>query len=246
MATTGSPRHGPARRPTRTGPVALVVAATLLLGNLAAPLAAAGHLYVEPVNDFAWDTRTLDVVVLGVDEPVVIDAIRDAIRAWEEGIAELWGAVDGPVADPGDPPVIRSYVPGADVAPPPGFEPDDVEIYFVPQGFFVAHPAVVGVGQVCVATAPLSFEAAFGANAQYRVAAHEFGHCLILGHVFEHGSEYEPAFDLMGGGRTVNACPSNLNIMVMEKGFAGQQGEVAIPSADYVQSDCEGATPLLG
>lgn len=246
MAKIRTSTTDPNRSNGRTPTVAAVVVAALMVGTVLSPTAAAGHEYVEPVNDFEWDTRVLDVVVLGVEDPVVVDAIRDAITAWEEGIDELWGNVDGPVADPGDAPVIRSYVPGHDVAPPPGFEPDDVEIYFVPEGFLAWHPSFPVTGQVCFATAPLAFEAVFWDNALYRVAAHELGHCLVLDHVFNHGVEYSPRFDLMGGGRVANSCPSNLNIMVMEKGFDGQQGEVTIPSADYVQSDCTGATPLLG
>lgn len=203
-----------------------------------APLAAAGHQYEQPVY-FNWETMELDIQVLGVDDPVVLDAIEDAIDAWKTGLDDL---------DPdglGEDLVIRDYVPGSDTTPPPGYEPDDVEIYFVPQGF-LAWGEPLGAGDVCVSTAPLTHEVAYTVNGQYRVALHEFGHCLGLHHVFEHDVEYDPEHDPMGGGRDHPACPSNLNLRVLERVFTGQGGEETISSADYFQSDCSGPSPLLG
>ena len=68
-----------------------------------------------------------------------------------------------------------------------------------------------------------------------RLTSHEFGHCLGLAHVFEHGVEYSPGFDIMGGADGPK-CPSNLNIQVLHLVFSGQRGTVSMAASGYVQA----------
>lgn len=221
-----------AEPPTRTL-TAVIVAAGLLVAS--APIVAAGHEYKQPVW-FNWETTELDIQVVGVDDPVVVREIENAITAWRTGIEDL---------DPdglGSELVLRDYVPGSDVAPPAGFEAHDVEIVVAPQGGFALNTGLVtdlALGEgTCTAHAPLSHESLYTDNGQYRAALHEIGHCLGLDHVFEHGEEYEPAVDPMGGGRDARACPSNLNLQVMDRAFDDRDGWVTVASSDYVQADC--------
>lgn len=214
--------------------VSLLAAAVAFAGFV--PGADAGHSYELSVW-FTWDTAELDVLIQDVDDPLVGAAIQDSIAAWQTGIAQLapsWLANNL---------VFRVYDPSTDPVPPAGFEPHDVEIYVVPQGFMAVNGGAVTPIDHCYAFAPLAHEVIFGPNALYRVALHEFGHCLGLDHVFEHGSEYDPPFDPMGGGRDVRACPSNLDIDVMERAFGGLFGQpsggtVTMSSGSYFQSSC--------
>lgn len=71
----------------------------------------------------------------------------------------------------------------------------------------------------------------------HRATSHEFGHCLGLDHVFNHGVEYSPAKDIMGNGISPGgACPSNLNVEVLERVFNNVGGSVTKSSGSYVRS----------
>lgn len=225
-------------RTIRDNPLARTTAVLLAtaLTVAGAPLVAAGHAYEQPVW-FNWDTTDLDVLVLGIEDPAIGTLLQDAIHAWEVGLDDL---------DPdglGSELNLRVHSP-EDGTPPDGFEPDDIEIYFVPQGFYAINTGA----DACVANAPMAWWGGplepYGMKA-YRTAAHEFGHCLGLDHVFNHGDEYSPSFDLLGSG-SQHACPSNLNVQVLQRVFHGQGGEVTISSSDYVQADCPVPDTLFG
>lgn len=195
------------------------------------PIAVAETVYVQEVW-FTWDRPQLDVLILGVQDPVVGAAIQEAIDAWEDGAPQLapaWLA---------DTLSFRVHWPVLGGVPPADFDPD---IYFVPAGFFASQGPTDGA---CTAHAPVGYLAPDPLDTEelYFTAAHEFGHCLGLTHVFENGEEYEPAFDLLGGGSVHDSfgksCPSNLNVQVLERVFSGASGTVAMAPWDYHQSDC--------
>lgn len=201
------------RRNARNRPAMLGIAVASLLGMGLVPFAptvAAGHEYVQPVW-FNWSHKDLDVLVVAPNDPLVGDAIQEAFDAWDAGIQYWSPTLHSQLS-------IRYYWPGKDVAPPPNFRPD---IVVAPQGFFAVKLAGTLNTPPCYAFAPMMA----GWGTLYSVTSHEFGHCLGLDHVFNHGVEYSPAKDIMGNGAVSGgACPSNLNVQVLERVFGNAAG----------------------
>jgi hypothetical protein len=200
--------------------LATLITAALVVPSL--PLAAADHEYEQRVW-FTWQKTNLDVLVAHVHDPLVAASIERAIELWKNGITELDPVLGAALS-------FRVYWLDSGAAPPPGFRTD---ILVVPQGFMAAQslPVYNLGGPRCTAFAPMLV----GWGSFLRVTAHEFGHCLGLSHVFNHGQEYKPSFDIMGDGDGPR-CPSNLNVLVLQKVFSQQTGVVKIPASTYAQA----------
>lgn len=156
------------------------------------------------------------MAVVGVKDPVAGAAIARGIEIWEKGLATM-------APDLG----LKFTVHWSTDGPPPGINPD---ILVIPHGFMALYP---GIAARCTATAPAPEWNPY----MVHTAAHEFGHCLGLEHIFHDGVEYEPAEDIMGGGEGGHEpCPSNLNVAVLRMVFSGDTGELGIPQGLYLQA----------
>lgn len=67
----------------------------------------------------------------------------------------------------------------------------------------------------------------------YRIAIHEFGHCLGLGHP----DDFQPDEDVMAYGTGV--CVSNLDLLVLHESFAPAFGRTAANAVEILASDYE-------
>jgi hypothetical protein len=201
---------------------ALLVPLAVLLVVPSIPPASAVVTYDQGVW-FNWSKTTIDVLISDVHVTTIAWAIERAIQMWENGIA-YWNSTLASSLN------LRVWWPDSGLPMPPGFLPD---IVFVPQGFMSVHAGADGgeLQPTCYATAPMLV--LYGTF--LRVTSHEFGHCLGLEHVFTNGVEYEPGFDIMGGGDG-NKCPSNLNVRVLERVFNGGTGVVHMSSTTYAQA----------
>jgi hypothetical protein len=185
--------------------------------------AAASTTYDQAVW-FNWSKTNLDVLIADVHDPLIAGAIQRAITMWQNGIA-YWNPTLGSSLH------LRVYWADSGTVPPTNFRPD---IAVVPQGFMSIIPnggsSLLGT-PTCYSTAPMFV--AYGSF--IRVTSHEFGHCLGLQHVFSNGVEYEPGFDIMGGGDGPK-CPSNLNVQILARVFGGGSGGISMAPSTYAQA----------
>jgi hypothetical protein len=187
-----------------------------------------GEAYVQEVW-FNWDTTKLDILILGVTDPIVGAAIQEAIDSWHKGIVELLPELGAELE-------FRVHWPVIGGVPPAG-----PHITFAPFGYWASYDEATGT---CQANAPVGYLAPDPTDFYefYFTSAHEFGHCLGLSHVFHRDVEYEPRFDLLGGGSVQDewgkSCPSNLNAEILRMVFGGEQGTVIMSSTEYYQAAC--------
>ena len=220
---------------------------------------AESETYVQPVN-VEWDTRVLDVLIFSpghgqiynANGPLGGEGVNELtpyensyLRAMERSIAAWDTAIETLAPDwLREGLVTNVYVVGRDTIPQPAVE--DPEILITTshsQGVILGWALQSNLdGQRCVINNSKFFVLSFSYEDMYNVNAHEYGHCLGLGHsygqpedeVIEHDVMHGTYMDAISSTGTHRHCVSNLNMLGLEKAFAPLFKQ---PEADAVATE---------